>query len=157
MCGVLALAFIVVTAAEIALLVKVGALLGGWATFGLVILTGIVGAALARHQGAAVLRRLRDSVAGGDPTIALVDGALVLAAGVTLLSPGFLTDTTGLLLLVPFIRAPVARRLHRYLAARVADQVERRVVIDLGQVVDVEAVERDRDEDPPPPSVIDVR
>lgn len=165
MCGVLALTFIVVTATEIALLVKVGALLGGWATFGLVIATGFAGAALAKHQGAAVLRRLRDSLAGGDPTVALVDGALVLAAGVTLLSPGFLTDTAGLLLLIPFVRAPVARRLHRYLATKVADQVERRVVINLsdldaarrGAVVDAEAVEQDAgDEDPPPPGVIDV-
>lgn len=175
MCGVLALTFIVVTATEIAILVKVGGLLGGWATFGLVIATGFAGAALARHQGAAVLQRLRTSLAGGDPSLALVDGALVLAAGVTLLSPGFLTDATGLLLLVPMIRAPVAKRLHRYLAARVVGHVERHVVIDLadleraargggdGETIDVEATERDADgdgdgdvEDPPPPGVIDV-
>lgn len=140
------------TATEIALLIKVGGLLGGWATFGLVIATGIVGAALAKHQGAAVLRRLRDSLAGGDPTLALVDGALVLAAGVTLLSPGFLTDATGLLLLIPQVRAPIAARLHRYFAARAREGLGRSFVIDVGEI----RIGEDRDEDPPPPGVIDV-
>lgn len=149
-CGVLALSFILVTAAEIAILVAVGGAIGGWATFGLVIATGIAGAALAKHQGAAVLRKLRDSLVGGaDPTLALVDGALVLAAGVTLLSPGFLTDATGLLLLVPPIRAPIARRLHRYFSARAKAHLERSFVINLDNLGDID------DEDPPPPGVID--
>lgn len=162
MCGVLALAFILVTASEIAILVAVGGAIGGWATFGLVVATGIAGAALAKHQGAAVLRRLRDSLAGGsDPTIALVDGALVLAAGVTLLSPGFLTDTAGLLLLIPPVRAPIARRLHRYFAARARQSLERSFVVnidggDLGDVIDIEDIGDREDEDPPPPGVIDV-
>lgn len=146
MCGVLALTFIAVTAIEIAILVAVGGLLGGWLTLALIVVAGIAGAALARRQGAAVLRQLQSSLAGGDPTVALVDGALVLAAGVTLLAPGFLTDLIGLSLLIPWVRSRAARRLHRYLASR----IERRVVFDLG------AQPGDGDDDPPPPGVIDV-
>lgn len=150
MCGVLALVFIGTTAAEIAILVKVGALLGGWATFGLVVATGVAGGWLAKHQGIAVAKRLRHSLAEGDPTLALVDAALVLAAGVMLLSPGFLTDATGLLLLVPPLRAPVARWLHAKLAARARAHIGA-IHIEVprqGQAGD--------DEDPPPPGVIDV-
>lgn len=152
MCGVLALVFIGTTAAEIAILVKVGALLGGWATFGLVIATGVAGGWLARRQGIAVAQRLRRSLESGDPTLALVDAALVLAAGVMLLSPGFLTDATGLLLLLPPLRAPVARWLHAKLAARARAHVG---------AIHFEAPPRpgwggDDDEDPPPPGVIDV-
>jgi UPF0716 protein FxsA len=147
MCGVLALVFIATTAAEIGLLIQVGSLIGGLATFGVVVATGVAGAALARHQGAAALARLRQSLETGDPTVALVDGALVLAAAVTLLAPGFITDTAGLLLLVPAIRAPVARRLHRVLAARALSHID--------LTVRRRAAGHDH-EDPPPPGVIDV-
>ena len=149
MCGVLALTFVGVTCLEILLLVKVGGLLGAWPTFGLVLATGVAGAALAKHQGIAVLRSLQQSLVHGDAIgRALVEGALVLAAGVTLLSPGFLTDAAGLALLVP----PIRRRV----AAAIAPRLVSRTVM-MGGPGSAGGADPDRDdEDSPPPGVIDV-
>lgn len=70
-----------------------------------------IGWRLIRHEGRAALRRLRDALAGGStPTTAVLDGALVLVGALLLLVPGFITDTLGLLLLLPPSRA-LARRV----------------------------------------------
>ena len=156
MCGVIALVFIVTTAAEVALLVKVGGLIGALPTFGIIIATGFLGAFLAKRAGAAALLRLRRSVSEGGTTLALVDGALVLAAGVTLLSPGFLTDAAGLLLLVGPIRGVVAGAIHNRLEGKLGD------VVTFGGMPFPPGQSHDGsqdggiDEDPPPPGVIDV-
>ncbi|MEO0815279.1 MAG: FxsA family protein, partial [Myxococcota bacterium] len=80
--GLLAALFIVVPAVELALLAEVGVRIGWLPTLGIVIATGFIGAALARSQGFAVLRRIREeSAQGRAPTDALTDGAMVLVAG----------------------------------------------------------------------------
>ncbi len=145
MCGVIALIFIATTAAEVVLLVKVGSVIGALATFGVIVATGCLGAFLAKRAGVAALARLRSSVHEGGTNLALVEGALVLAAGVTLLSPGFITDAVGLLLLIAPIRAIVAVFVWNRLKGRMGDVIQ---VANFGPL--------GSDEDPPPPGVIDV-
>lgn len=97
---------------EIALFIQVGGLIGLWPTLALIILTAIIGAALMRRQGMAALARLQATVdAGADPRGPIADGAFILIAGMLLLTPGFFTDTIGLILLIPPARAAVIRRL----------------------------------------------
>jgi UPF0716 protein FxsA len=104
----LLLAFILVPLIEIYILIEVGTVIGTWPTIGLVILTGVVGAYLARVQGLKTMLRIRESMdQGAMPTEDLFDAALILVAGVTLLTPGLLTDAAGVLLLIPATRAVV--------------------------------------------------
>ena len=111
---VLLLAFIIVPIAEIALLVHVGGLIGTWQTIGLVVLTAALGTALFRAQGFRIIMRTQDVLAqGGFPAKELFDGICVLVAGVLLLTPGFVTDTLGLALLVPGLRILIGRVLWR--------------------------------------------
>jgi UPF0716 protein FxsA len=101
---------------EIALFIEVGGWIGLWSTIGIVVLTAAAGAALLRAQGLAALAELRGELRhGGNPAPALAHGALILVAGVLLLTPGFFTDGLGFLLLVPPVRAAAIR----YLARRV--------------------------------------
>ena len=104
----LLLAFILVPLIEIYILIEVGGVIGTWPTIGLVILTGVVGAYLARVQGLKTMLRIRESMEqGAMPTEDLLDAALILVAGVMLLTPGLLTDAAGVLLLIPTTRAVV--------------------------------------------------
>ncbi|MFP6768381.1 MAG: FxsA family protein [Planctomycetaceae bacterium] len=81
-----------------------------WAAVGLVIGTGILGAALARHQGMRAWQHLHEQLGQGHlPTGALLDGVLILLAGTVLITPGLITDVFGLLLLVPPLRTIVGR------------------------------------------------
>lgn len=123
MLAFLALAFVVVPMVEIAVLVQVGDALGIWNTLGLLVLVSLVGAWLTRHEGFYVLGRIREQLAAGRiPGNELVDGGLVLAAGLLLLTPGFVTDAVGLLLLFPPTRAPVRGLVRRRLGLRVVYQ-----------------------------------
>jgi len=107
----LLLALIIVPIIEIALFIQVGGAIGLWPTIAIVIGTAILGSALLRSQGAGAMRDLQDSMAGrgGNPGTALANGALILASGVLLLTPGFFTDALGLALLTPPVRAAVIR------------------------------------------------
>lgn len=119
----LAVLFVVVPLVELYLLLQVGQLMGLGATIGLVLVTGIVGAALARHQGSQVLRKLQAATATGEGIGGtLAEGALVLVAGVLLMTPGVLTDAVGLGLLIPALRRLVAPALARRLLARAQTQ-----------------------------------
>ncbi|WP_461208375.1 FxsA family protein [Desulfocurvus sp. DL9XJH121] len=110
------LAFTLIPVLEIYLLIKVGSFIGAEATIAVVLLTGFVGAWLARAQGAGVLARMRENMARGIPPGAeMVDAALILVAGVVLLTPGFATDLAGILLLIPPVRAKLRDLLRRKL------------------------------------------
>lgn len=127
----LVLLFTVVPLVELTILVQLGRWMGLGATVALVLATGIAGAWLARWQGVAVLRRIQGDLAEGRmPAGALLDGALILAAGAVLLTPGLLTDLVGLALLVPPLRALVRRRI--------GDALRRRMQTGAAQVIDVE-------------------
>lgn len=114
MLGRLFLAFTLVTLVELALLIKLGALMGLFWTIVLIAATGFLGAWLAREQGIRVLQNMQAEVQQlRVPTDSLMDGALVLIAGAFLLTPGVLTDLAGFLLLVPGVRAPVKSEVRR--------------------------------------------
>jgi UPF0716 protein FxsA len=102
------LLFVLVPAVELYLLIAVGARIGPAVTIAIIVLTGIVGATLARAQGLGVLRQIeKEARAGRPPTTSLVDGLLVLIAAVVLLTPGFLTDIAGFLCLLPPTRVVI--------------------------------------------------
>jgi UPF0716 protein FxsA len=97
--------FIAVPIIEIGLFIQVGGWLGFWPTIGIVILTALLGTTLLRSQGLAALGNLQNSVgAGQNPMNHIAHGALILVAGVVLLTPGFFTDAVGLSLLIPPVR-----------------------------------------------------
>lgn len=97
--------FLCVSLLEIALLATVGRWIGLWPTIGLVILSAFIGSWLVAQQGRSTWLALRSEVASGSmPTVPIVHGAMILVAGALLLTPGFLTDAIGLLLLIPSVR-----------------------------------------------------
>lgn len=102
--------FIGVPIIEIMVFIEAGDLIGLWPTIGVVIVTGIAGTILLRHQGFSVLRRLQErSAAGEAPLREMFEGVCLLIAGAFLLTPGFVTDTIGFLLFLPPIRWAIAR------------------------------------------------
>lgn len=112
-------AFVAVPIVEIGLFIQVGGWIGLWPTLGIVVLTAIAGTALMRAQGLATLAELQRRMnAGENPTGLLAHGAMILVAGVLLLTPGFFTDTVGFLLLLPPVRAAIIRRGAATVAAR---------------------------------------
>lgn len=112
MLGRLILLFTLVPAIELALLIWVGRQIGVMATLALIVITGVLGASLARSQGLATYSRVQKALAAGRmPGRELLEGLLILIAGAVLLTPGLLTDATGFALLVPPLRRAVARRL----------------------------------------------
>jgi len=118
----LLLLFTVVPLLELFILVKLGNLVGVGPTIALVILTGVLGAWLARVQGLGVVRRLRSELAEGHlPAEAVIDGLLILVAGAVLLTPGLITDTVGFVLLVPPGRAAI----RKIVAGAIARKVDR--------------------------------
>jgi len=97
--------FISIPAIEIYVLLAAGELIGLWPTIALIFLTGIAGAYLARTQGSDTARRIQIALEKGEmPTEELLDGAMIFAGGVTLLTPGFCTDMLGFCLLLPVTR-----------------------------------------------------
>jgi len=99
------LAFTLIPFLEIYLLIKIGTHIGAFNTVMIVILTGFLGALLARYQGLQTIQRVRKSLDRGEmPASEMLDALLILLAGIVLLTPGFLTDIAGLMLLIPRTR-----------------------------------------------------
>lgn len=120
MVGVLALLFLVLPVVELYLIVQVAQGIGTLETVGLLILIGVVGVWVVKLEGLGVLARVQSELDSGQvPTASLLDGGLILAAGVLLVVPGFLTDVVGALLLLPPTRALVRRLLVRRYRSRV--------------------------------------
>jgi len=111
--------FVAVPIIEIGLFIQVGGFLGLWTTLAIVVLTALVGTALMRAQGMAALQKLQTSIeSGGNPADPIANGAFILIAGLLLLTPGFFTDTVGLLLLVPKVRQALISTVAAQLKAR---------------------------------------
>ena len=102
---ILFLLFLVVPLVEIFFLIQVGQVIGaGWTIF-LVVATAVIGAFLLRLQGFQTLQRAQTSMARGEiPAMEMLEGLCLLVSGALLLTPGFVTDTLGFLLLVPPVR-----------------------------------------------------
>ncbi|MFQ5490285.1 MAG: FxsA family protein [Phycisphaerae bacterium] len=108
----LILLFVALPLAELALLIRIGRAIDVIPTIALVAVTGILGAALARHQGLRSLRRIQTDLHQGImPAAEMLDGLMILLAGAVLVTPGVITDAIGFALLVPPIRTFVRKRL----------------------------------------------
>jgi UPF0716 protein FxsA len=104
-------AFVVVPLVEIYVLIQVGQVIGVWWTILLLIADSIYGGWLIRHEGGRAWQALTNALNSGQmPAKELADAALILVGGTLMLSPGFVTDAMGIVLILPFTR-PVARRV----------------------------------------------
>lgn len=118
--AILVLLFVVIPIVEIYVAVLVGHAIGALNTIGLLLLLSIVGVWLTKQQGLSVISRIRRQLdAGRMPTNELIDGGLVVAGGLLLIVPGFVTDALGLLLLFPPTRMVARRILKRRFHGRV--------------------------------------
>lgn len=121
----LAVLFIVLPIVELAVIIQVGQALGVLNTIGVLLLVSFVGAWLVKREGMAVWKRFHEQVQTGVvPSREIADGVLILLAGALLLTPGFVTDLLGILLLLPPVRAAV-RTAALYRASRRVFRVER--------------------------------
>lgn len=115
---VLFIAFVVVPLVEIYVLIQVGQVIGAWWTILLLVLDSILGTWLIRREGSRTWQALRQALQTGRmPARELADGALILVGGTLMLTPGFVTDALGILLILPVTR-PFARRLLTRLVAQ---------------------------------------
>lgn len=139
----LLLLFLVVPIAELYVIIQVGQAIGPLPTVAILLADSVVGAWLLRHQGRAAWRRFNDALqAGRPPARETIDGALVMLGGAFLLTPGFLSDILGLVLLLPPTRAVVRRLLARRFLGRMAAGMARRAA-PVGRHHDVEGRARD--------------
>jgi UPF0716 protein FxsA len=98
--------FVIMTLLEIYVLVSVGESIGGFSTILLVVITALVGSTLLKQQGWSTMAKAQNAMANGQtPAFEMLEGVVILISGVLLLTPGFITDTIGLLGLMPFSRA----------------------------------------------------
>lgn len=101
----LLLAFIVLPIVEMLVLLEVGSYIGAWYTIMLVLLTAVIGGALLRQQGLRTLMQANQKMQTGQmPLSEMGEGLMLAVAGALLLTPGFVTDTIGFLLMTPGIR-----------------------------------------------------
>lgn len=112
----LLLLFTVIPFIELALLIKIGTLIGVTETIMLIIITGITGAIMVRAAGINCLFRIQQNMQSGIvPTDELFNGALILIAGAFLITPGLITDGAGFLLLIAPAREIIKKWLKKYL------------------------------------------
>lgn len=109
---ILLLLFIFVPIIEIGLFIQVGGFLGLWPTIALVLITAFVGASLVRSQGIQTLMSVQGRLQQGEmPAQQILEGVMLAVAGVLLLTPGFMTDALGMLVLLPAPRAMIAKKI----------------------------------------------
>jgi UPF0716 protein FxsA len=138
------LAFTVIPAVELFLLIWLGQYLGPLGTVAIVLVTGATGAWLAKREGLGLLKRLQSDLRRGiPPAERLVEGGLVVVGGVLLITPGVLTDLTGFLLVAGPTRRLLAPIALRWLASRFTVEG---MGVDLGPM---------RPHDPERPSIVD--
>lgn len=107
---ILLLLLLVIPAIEIGLFVWIGGMVGPWWVIGIIILTGVIGIAIAKQQGAETLNRIRQSMAYHEvPANELLDAVCIFIGAVFLFTPGFLTDAVGFILVLPATRRPFKR------------------------------------------------
>ncbi|MCH8277204.1 MAG: FxsA family protein [Bacteroidetes bacterium] len=104
--------FVIVPALELYVLIRIGQLIGALETFGIILVTGLIGSYLAKTQGLSVWNRLQEKLNSGQlPGRELLDGVIILLSGALLLTPGVLTDMVGLMGLFPPTRAFLRKKL----------------------------------------------
>lgn len=116
----LLLLFVTIPLVELFILIKVGKYLGTGNTILIVILTGILGAAFARSQGAGIFYKIRQILNQGKiPGNEMIQGILIFTGGIMLITPGFLTDILGFLLILPFSRKFFSSFLISYIKKKI--------------------------------------
>jgi UPF0716 protein FxsA len=124
MAMVLFLVLVIGPLVELAVFIQVGQWIGYPEAILLLFLISVVGIFIVRHQGLGTYRRVRGQIrAGVVPTADLVNGLIILVAGLLLILPGFITSIVGLLLLLPPVRGFVRALLRRRFSVRVANRV----------------------------------
>lgn len=143
--------FIVVPIVELAIIIQVGQVVGvGWTLFALIGIS-VAGAALVKREGLRAWQRFREALAEPRiPATEVVDGALVLLAGALMLTPGFLTDALGLVLVVPLTRAFVNRGVRGRVRGSfgfgwVSPRADRREPPARDEILDVDVIDVERD------------
>jgi UPF0716 protein FxsA len=142
--------FIVLPLAELYVILKVGDAIGVVWTIALLVADSLLGSLLLRSQGRSVWRRFNTALAEGKiPHREVMDGVLVIFGGAFLITPGFITDVIGLLLLVPPTRALIRSRVVRRLGRRVTIGVGDRPARSRPRDYDVEGTAREYGDEPP--------
>jgi UPF0716 protein FxsA len=108
--------FIVVPLLELYVLIEVGSEVGALTVIALLLAAAVAGGLLLRWQGLSLAQRVRETLARGElPAVEMLEGTLVLIAGILLILPGFLSDIAAIALLLPWVRNTLLRR---YAASR---------------------------------------
>lgn len=111
------LSLLVIPLLEIFIFIWAGGKIGAWWVVGLILITGVVGIAAVKQQGAETLQRARANMERGQPpTMELIDGLCILLGAVFLITPGFLTDTIGFILVLPWTRRLFKKKLQHLIA-----------------------------------------
>jgi UPF0716 protein FxsA len=114
--------FVIVPVTELYILIEVGKRIGSLTTIGLIILTGIIGAYLVKGQGFMILKKIQNDLNEGIiPGDSLIQGAIILAGGIFLLTPGFVTDIVGFIFLIPVSRRVVKKYLLLWLKGKIKE------------------------------------
>jgi len=132
------LLFTVLPALELAVLIKVGTYIGVGNTLFIILSTGIAGAYLARMEGFSVIRSIQESLSQGRvPAEEVLDGFMILCGGLMLLTPGFITDTLGFMLLIPLTRRVIKLLVRKKIETMAAD----------AEIMTIETSSRNLDDD----------
>jgi len=114
--------FVIVPITELYILIEVGKKIGSLTTIGIIILTGIIGAYLVKNQGFMILKKIQNDLNEGImPGDSLIQGAIILAGGIFLLTPGFVTDIIGFIFLIPVSRRVVKKYLLKWLKGKIKE------------------------------------
>ena len=120
---------------EIFLIIEIGQHFGAMKTIIMILATAILGAVLVRIEGLSTLSRIKNSVQRGElPTIELISGGILIISAVVLLTPGFITDVLGLVLMSPSLR----RRVASMVAQKLFTRQERSSGANSGKIIDTE-------------------
>ncbi|MEF9437299.1 MAG: FxsA family protein [Candidatus Mariimomonas ferrooxydans] len=115
------LIFAVIPVIELALLIKVGSIIGTINTISIVILTAVIGAYMVRSEGLGVMSRIQANMQEGIfPAEELINGMMILLAGALLLTPGFFTDVIGFFMVIPVSRNFLKRIARRYIEKKMS-------------------------------------
>lgn len=107
------IALLVLPFVDLYLLMEVASVIGFWKTLAVVVLTGLLGAEIVRREGRFVLKKIQASVTAEEVSRNFLEAALLVLAGLLLLSPGLVTDLMGVLVAFRPLRERLVARLSR--------------------------------------------
>jgi len=114
--------FVIVPVTELYILIEVGKRIGSLTIIGIIIFTGILGAYLVKNQGFMILKKIQNDLNDGImPGDSLIQGAIILAGGILLLTPGFVTDIAGFIFLIPVSRNVIKKYLLKWLKGKIKE------------------------------------